>query len=122
MGSTMVKFGSSELYEQVWAKLTQISKHNKPRIHNKHLLIWILRQKWDRVWGQLQVGSTRSKVKPMVNTWSLPGEGLEKPKIGLWDPLGWPQSTTKGGSVAEGLKHRGCSSPAAYFEGQYGPQ
>ena len=49
----------------------------------------------DKLWEPIQVGPMGLKVKQLVNIENLPGGGLGEPKMGQWDPLWWPQFTTK---------------------------
>ena len=79
MGPTLVKFGSAELLGQILARINQISQVNKPQEQNKLLLNWVLGQKWDKLLGLIQVGSTEFQVKQKVNLNSLVGGGLGKP-------------------------------------------
>jgi hypothetical protein len=70
---------------------------NKPTSQNKYLLIGGLRQKWDKLLGGFQVGSTEPKLKRVLNVERWPGGGLKEPKFGLRDLLWWPESPTKDG-------------------------
>ena len=63
MGSTRVDSGSPKLVGHVQAKFDKISSQNKIISHNKVLLIDGLRQKWDKVYGRIQVGSTELELK-----------------------------------------------------------
>jgi hypothetical protein len=95
VGPTLVKFGSAELLGQILARINQISQVNKPQEQNKLLLNWVLGQKWDKLLGLIQVGSTEYQVKQKVNLNSLVGGGLEKLTYGVWGPQWWSQNTTQ---------------------------
>ena len=52
-------------------------------------------EKWDKLVRLNQVGPRGSKVKPLVNLWSMVGGELKEPKRGVVGPLRWAQNTTQ---------------------------
>ena len=122
VGPTLVKFGSAELLGQILARINQISQVNKPQEQNKLLLNWVLGQKWDKLLGLIQVGSTEYQVKQKVNLNSLVGGGCME--LVLWCGVHWVGHKTPPKwwcwDWADGAGQYPC--PAVVFEGEWGPQ
>ena len=50
------------------------------------------------------MGPRELKLKGLLKIGRWPGGGLKEPKVGLWDPLWWPERTTEGGGGGGGLQ------------------